>query len=45
MAEQVGLVAALSMSRVGFYHRQLALGGARSGVACLPTLREARKKM
>jgi len=45
VAEQVGLVAALSMSHVGFNRWRLALGGARRGLASLPTLREARKEM
>ena len=45
VSEQVGLVAALSMSRVGFNRWRLASGGARSGLASLPVLRAARREM
>jgi len=45
VADQVGLVAVLSMSHVGFNRWRLALGGSRSGLVSLPTLREARKEM
>ena len=45
VSEQVGLVAALSMSRVGFNRWRLASGGARSRLASLPVLRAARREM
>ena len=45
MAEQVGLVAALSMSHTGFNRWHLALGGGRSGLASLPALRDARREL
>ena len=45
MAEQVGLVAALSMSHTGFNRWRLALGGWRSGLASLSDLRDARQKL
>ena len=43
--EQVGLMAALSMSHVGLNRRRLATGGGRSGLSSLPVLRAARREM
>ena len=45
VSEQVGLMAALSMSRVGFNRWRLAIGGARSGLPSLPVLHAARREM
>lgn len=43
--EQVGLVAALSMSHRCFNRWRLALGGAHSGLASQPVLRAARRQL
>ena len=43
--EQVGLMAALSMSHVGLNRWRLAIGGARSGLFSLPVLLAARREM
>jgi len=45
VAEQVGLVGALSRSHVGSNRWRLALEGSRSDLASVPTLREARKEI
>ena len=45
VAQQVGLVEALSRSHVGFNRWRLAFGGSRSDLVGLPTLREARKEI
>jgi len=45
IAEQVGLVAALSMSHTGFNRWRLALGGGRSCLASLPALRDALREL
>jgi len=45
VAEQVGLVAALSMSHVGFNRWRLALGGAGRDLASLSALRAARREL
>jgi len=45
VTEQVGLVAALSMSNVGFNRWRLALGGAASGLCSLPLLRAERREL
>jgi len=43
--EQVGLMAALPVSHVGFNRWRLATGWARSGLSSLPVLRAARREM
>ena len=45
VTEQVGLVAAPSMSNVGFNHRRLALGGDASGLCSLLILRFERREL
>jgi len=45
VTEQVDLVAALSMSNVGFNRWRLALGGAASGFCSLPILRAERLEL
>ena len=43
--EQVGLVAALSMSHIAFNRWRMALGGATSGLCSLPVLRARRLEL
>jgi len=45
VAEQVGMVAALSISHIGFNRWRLALGGAGRDLASLPALRAARREL
>jgi len=45
VADQVGLVAALSISHIGLNRWRLALGGAGRDLASLPALRAARREL